>query len=550
MGAFRLAALLVGLAVGGESRAESGPERLPEQATDILFVGDSITAGMYFFAHGDDWAGQGWAAQFMRACGIAPDRPRLEEPFPLDMLDLTRGGLGYGWRFPWNAVPALGRRPPRFDAGEARSIVAVPGQTLGEVLRQSSAQPGRASTGWVLGSFLLPEGLTAIETAEGAARDPNWIVLFLGGNDALSAFRMVGAARPPEPDDFAEDYRVIAARLRSLLRPRTPSSHLLVVTLPDVTTLPFLQEVAAGARDDEGHELPPGTKASTFLLPYRDDRFERGESWTPEELQWIRRRVAAYNENIRTIAAEEGYTVVKVDELTNELAQDPSFGTPDSPYFSPDLHHPSFRTHRRVARLVLETVSEVLGVDAPAVPPVAGAEPLPTNGDFTREERERVDVLMRLALLNAEAGHFPPRPSVRVALEVAAGLGSSRFGDVSVGGLLEIESSPGPISTRWLSRGVLGVRGVAAFSEGAEPQLPEEAQDIRAGIAVEPVGNWSWARGEAGLRYGWAGGLSWYARGEWRMLFVETGGDPYVPRRLEAGLRLGTHWGRPGHNGN
>jgi hypothetical protein len=537
-----LFAITAGLAFGFGGRPASAGEDLPEQASDILFVGDSVTAGMYFFGHSNAYAEQGWAGQVMSSFGLPPDSPRLEDPYPLDLLRLTQDGLGLaGWQYPWDALPALVNRSSNFESGEPRSIVAVPGQTLSEVLRQSSENPGTASTGWVLGAHLLPEGSTAIETAEQSAVSPRWIVVFVGNNDALAHFGMVGDAIPPDPVEFAADYRELGARLEALLAAGVSPNRLLVVTLPDVTALPLLQPVPTTA------DWPTGTMTSAFLLRFRGDRFHPDEVWTRPELAAVRNRVSAYNDAIRTVAAERGYTVVDLETTLAELARDPAFALISSPYFSPDLHHPSASTHRRIATLVLDAMAGVAGVATPEIPEVGT---LPTNADFSDDERARAETLMRLSLLGAEDGRFPPPPTLRGFAELGAGFGPARYGDASLALGFQVESIPGPITNGWMTRGALGLRVAAAISEGENLELPQEAQDVRAGISFEPVGRWYWQRAELGLRYGWAGGLTWYARGEWRTLFVESSGDPWAPARVDFGVRLGALWGRAGHNGN
>jgi len=531
--------IATGLLAAVAADADTG---LPRRPSDVLFVGDSVTAGMYFFALSDAYAEQGWPSLLMRSLDLPPDSPRLPEPYPLDLLGLAQDGLGFGgWRYPWNAIPSLADRESNFRPGEPRSIVAVPGQTLSEVLRQSSENRGGASTGWVLGAHLLPEGRTAIETAELRAASPRWIVLWIGNNDALAHFGMVGSAVPPEPSDFAADYRELAGRLEALLAPGVPPSRLLVATLPDVTALPLLQPVPAGAG------WPPGTMTSAFLLPFRADRFAPDEVWTTAELARVRARVSAYNEAIRALAAERGYTIVDLAALLDELARDPAFASDRSPYFSPDLHHPSARTHARVAQLVGETMAELGGTAAPEIEAV---EAFPASAELSDDAWRRAETLMRVALLGAETARFPPPPTFRASLDAGAGFGSARTGDASLGMVLQLESVPGPVTNGWLSRGTVGLRVAATLFEGESVEVPEAARDARAGIALEPVGRWSWQRAEVGVRYGWAGGLTWYARGEWRTLYGEASGDPWAPRRAEIGLRLGKLWGRAGHNGN
>jgi lysophospholipase L1-like esterase len=548
--------LLASAAVAAAALAPGGSAQggeLPRRRDEILFVGDSVTAGVYFMALSNESARAGWAAQVLARLGLPEDPPRLPGPYPVGFRTLAFRGIGLaGLSFVRSALPSLFRRGPLFERGEPRTILAVPGQTLREVLEQSSARKVEGSSGWVLAARLLPRGLTTIETAETSARSPRWVFLFIGANDLLASFGIVGRAAPPAPAAFAADYERLAARLRALMPEGTPAAQFLVATLPDVTELPFLQPTPPGARDGGGEPLPPGTRTSAFLLPFRTDRFEEDEVWTPDELDRIREVGRACNEAIRAIAAREGFGVLDIAGLLDALRHDPAFASSDSPYFGPDLHHPSARTHGLIADLAITEMCRAAAADPGAFAPPAtdvGAGH-PHNGQLRPDQRERVDTMMRVALLGMSGGDFPPRPTGRLALEIAAHAGAARTGDVTLAALAGLEGSPTPITTRWLSRGFLQGRLAAAWREGDDPRLPRDGVELRAGTGVEPVGRWRWTRLELGLRYERAHALGWFARGEWRVFFAEASSGRLRPDQALLGLRVGAVPGRPGHNGN
>lgn len=529
------------------------PDSLPRDPSELLLVGDSVTAGVYFLTLSEASARQGWAGQLVRRLGIAPDRCPFDEPFPINHLGLTFLGFTVGGlAYPWAAIPALLPQGPKFEPAEERVVVAVPGQLVREVLDQSSRNRGKNSGGWTFAKLLLPKGLSAIGTIEQWKKRPSWVVLFIGTNDLLSSFGMLGDALPPSPGEFEHSYETLVARLQAVMNPDAPSCHFLVATLPDVTRLPMMQPLRAGARDGRGHLYPEGSMASAFLVPFRD-RYELGEVWTPAELEAIRARATDYNDAIRGIANRRGLTVVDLAALLAELGEDPSCSTPISPYFSPDLHHPSFRTHARIADTVLSTMARVAG--GPLPPPLESKEtPLPHNGDFTPKQRARVDAMMHLGLLGLQAGPLPPKPTYRLSIDAGGQAGERRARGAGISAMLGIESTPTPVAARWLTRGILQLRAspvVFDASGGKDAEsFPRASLEARAGMAFEPIGMWRWTRLGYGLLYGVEGGLGWYARGEWRLLYAEASTRGWDPDRIEAGLVWGRLFGRPGRNGN
>lgn len=528
---------------------------LPREPSELLLVGDSVTAGIHFMSLDDASIRQSWAGQLVRRLGIEPPPAPYRGTYPLDHLRLTEHGTLGGLRYLKQATPLVLPKRPQFSAEDERVILAIPGQMLPEVLTQSSRSKGhnKHSSGWTFGKILLPRGLSAIETAEQWTKKPAWVVVFLGANDLLAYFGIVGDAGLTTPAEFRKNYLELVTRLRRCMAPEVPATHLLVLTLPDVSALPFLQPLPETADDGHGRRFPSGSKASAFLIPFRT-HFQEDEVWTPEELDVVRETAAAYKEAIIDVANIEGLTVVDVGGLLHELERDPAFGGSYSPYFSPDLHHPSFRTHEAVADKVLRVMSELAGTDMP--PPLAASEtPLPSAGDLAGKQHERVATLTHLALLGLASGPLPPSPTWRISAELGGQLGSRRAADASLSVLAGVEMLPIPVTNRTLARACLHARGAMAAldaSSGTTELLSTESMEGRLGVGVERIGAWNWMRGEAGfdltLDGAWDGGV--YARAEWQVLYVDAVGRDGWFDTLEAGFRWGAQPGRTGRNGN
>ncbi len=544
-------ALLLVAAASGAHAASA----LPREPSQLLLIGDSVTAGIYFMSLNPASVQQSWAGQLARELGLDPPRAPYGFTFPIDHLKLAQAGFFRGgFTYMWQARRVVKRGSPQFPGDEERVVLAIPGQTLEEMLTQSSETRdyNKGSSGWTFANLLLPRGLTAIETVEHWQKRPEWIVVFIGSNDLLASFGIVGKAVPPTPDIFEERYRELVDRLRARMAPGTPPAQFFVMTLPDVTRLPFLQPLPEGADDGRGEGFPAGSVASAFLIPFRT-HYEDDEAWTPAELDTIRARWRAYNSAIRRIADDGGLTVVPIDSIMAALDGDPAFSTPDSPYFSPDLHHPSYLTHAVIAGSVLRRMAAIAGEPVPQRQ--IFDVPLPSAHELAGDHSARVAAMMHLALLGLASGPLPPDPTWRLGAEIAGQGGREPLADGTLSLLAGIEVAPFPTATWTTVRIGASLRAAALAYDDSRSELeffPQRSFEARAGLGFERTAAWTWARVEAGglltLDGEWDGGL--YARGEWRGLYVETAGRGWWFDRVEAGLRLGIHPGRPGRNGN
>jgi len=528
---------------------------LPRDPSRILLIGDSITAGIYFLSMDDITARQAWSGQLLRRLGLEAPRGPESLTYPINHLGLAQLGFTVGGTaYMWEARRAFMRGGPRYGADDERAVLAIPGQTLEDVLVQSSlsSEYNRHSAGWTFANLMLPKGLTSIETVEQWQKRPEWIVLFIGSNDLLAFFGIVGNAVPPEPDEFEKHYRELVSRLLARMAPGTPAAQFIVLTLPDVTRLPFLQPLPANADDGNGGHYPPGTMTSAFLEPYRD-HYQPDEVWTPAQLDTVRELARAYTRSVRTVASEHGFTVVAIDALMDSLSADPLFGSSASPYFSPDLQHPSYRTHGIIADQVANAMSMLSGETVP--PLVTNETPLPHAGDFTDKQKPRVTTMMHLGLVGLAAGPLPPSFTGRFSFEAGLQAGNQRTGDAVLSMSAGFESPPCPLGTYPVARVGMSLHMAALASDwqsGETTLFPAESGEARLGLAVERIAAWTWARTEVGglltLDGEWDGGL--YVRGEWRWLYLETAGRGFWFDRVEAGARVGLHPGRMGRNGN
>ena len=521
-------------------------EHLNEKARVLLF-GDSLTAGMYFLYLDDESAKQGWAAQLLSKTGIEPDLPGFDHPYPLDNLTLTKNGFGFlGLRNIINLLPIA------FTKGrhkKDRNIIAVPGQTLKEVLNQSSENHGKKSASWIFGRVLLRQNESLIRAAENSGEEYEWIILWIGANDLLSSFGMLGDATPPSQEEFKRDYAVLAARLGRLLKDEVKASHLLFLTLPDVTQLPMFTNLPAGSVNDSEVPYPEGSKTSAFLTPFRNNRFESKEVFSPRMLQSVKDRAAAYNTVINSVAEEMGASVVDIYGLMKRLESEPGFASQNSSYISPDLHHPSYKAHAMISEEVLATMESISGNSLTTGKPeiTDDVEPLPSAAELNTNERKRASSLMRMAMLMMEDGRFPPRPTYRGRAELGGRTGNGVDSGLNFYASTGVDFPPVPVRVGWVSRLTVNFRlGASVSSSNNLKRLNE----LRIGFAIEPQGKWNWRRIETGIAKTNGSRTGLYARFEWRMLYINSTNLFSTTPSVEAGVSLGKVWGRTGHNGN
>jgi lysophospholipase L1-like esterase len=528
---------------------------LPHDPSELLLVGDSVAAGMYFLQLNQESVRESWTGQVLLRLGMDVPLAPYSHSYPIDHLTLARDGFGpLRWAYAWKARRALYPGKPQFDVNNERVVMAIPGQMVGDVLEQSSrtGKKNEHSVGWTFASITLPKGLSAIETIEHWQKRPRWVVVFIGANDLLASFGIVGAATPTDPGVFRMQYAALVDRLRARMPVETSAKQFIVATLPDVTALPFLQELAPSADNGNGDRYPEGSKASAFLIPYRS-HFQDDEVWTPDELADIRRRARDYNAAITDIARERGFTVVDMAAVTARMSRDSTYAAVGSPYFSPDLEHPSYRAHRIMAEKILETMASIAGTAVPdtLAPP---EPPLPSAGELSNQ-RARVNALMHLGMQGMKIGPVPRKFTARLSLEAGAQGGDERVGDVVVVGMVGLEGLPVPVSTHEVMRICAHARSAFAALQSAGGDtdfFPARGLEGRLGLGFERIGAWNWSRFELGglITPDDSVDFGLYAREEWRMLYIEAASRGWLFDRIEAGVRIGDLWRRPGRNGN
>jgi hypothetical protein len=162
---------------------------------------------------------------------------------------------------------------------------------------------------------------------------------------------------------------------------------------------------------------------------------------------------------------------------------------------------------------------------------------------------------MHLGMQGLRIGPVPRKFTARFSLEAGAQGGDERVGDAVVVAMVGLEGLPVPVSTRVVTRICANARTTFAAldaSSGDTDFFPARGLEGRLGLGFERIGAWNWSRFELGglITPDDSVDFGLYARQEWRMLYVETASRGWLFDRIEAGVRIGGLWRRPGRNGN
>ncbi|MFC6618997.1 SGNH/GDSL hydrolase family protein [Deinococcus radiophilus] len=248
--------------------------------------------------------------------------------------------------------------------GVRGSNFAVPGARAEDLYTKRGADSDDDLTRRLYGLILGPQ-LTQVEAA--LKSNPDYLTLWIGSNDALTAVTEGDPGRVTSPEEFERHYREILSRLKPA------GARTLLLTVPDVTQVPLMtpgpvlfgQGVAEANCQGSESRLP----LTAFLLGRKLD-CDAPYALTPAEAQTIQQTVEAYNASIYRLAAEFGHDVLAVQPLMDSLemhhAEDESSRTPFGRDMSADGVHLSSEGQRKLGYAVVNHVHRFWKVDLPA----------------------------------------------------------------------------------------------------------------------------------------------------------------------------------------
>ncbi|MCP3919382.1 MAG: hypothetical protein GY711_27915 [bacterium] len=307
-----------------------------------------------------------------------PNVQQLVDPGPPPIVERVRG-------------TSSGRIWPTVQAAN----LAVPGHTVQDALTLRPDLAFDDLTDLVLGLPGLLAGISFSQVEWAEALQPTMAVIWLGGNDALGAALFADPAAMTPQADFELAFAEVMSRVAAT------GAQLVVLNVPDVTTVPYLtsaQELADMLGQPLGLIGPPlGIAAGDYVTPDAIPlalEILTGAIPGPlpadvvldaSEVDVARNVVAGFNAFIVSQSQQHGAALVDVHLLLDRLDRG---GFPIGNYelstrflggiFSLDGIHPTNSGHGLIANHVLRSIEQTFGGGIPTVPllPIVESDPL------------------------------------------------------------------------------------------------------------------------------------------------------------------------------
>jgi lysophospholipase L1-like esterase len=212
---------------GGNSGGGTGTATGP--FTNVVFVGDSLTAGFQNGSLLDTQQPNGFASLIATQANFAITLPLIASPGLPAVLRLVSVGP------PPVTASASGVSTGRENGTAQPTDLAVPGHKLHDLLYYTPpAVPTSAEdiiTQAVLG---FPVGNGKAQADEAVALKPSTIFLWAGNNDALIADDTGMPSSMTPLASFTTDFTQLVAKLKAT------GANLIIANIPDVTAIPYL----------------------------------------------------------------------------------------------------------------------------------------------------------------------------------------------------------------------------------------------------------------------------------------------------------------------
>jgi lysophospholipase L1-like esterase len=369
--------------------------------TTTVFLGDSLTAGYQSGSLLDTQQVNGWAPLVATQAKFNISLPLIAPPGAPNVLQLVTIN-------PLVITTAPGTTTGRDNFATQPTNLAVPGATLNDVANTvpliTPTTTQQQINQLVLGYPGLGYGQAYSQATAAIKANPTTIFLWIGNNDALVAdFTGTPSSMTPTAT-FTTQYQALINQLST-----QTTAHLVIGTIPDVTSIPYLQP-AAGllARYSAGTGLPVATLSALLGITTGDFVNQAGLAQIPmilagtqktlisdagflsaAEVVIVKAQVATYNQIITTQATAVGATLVDINALFTQIA---ASGLTINGYtgttaflggvFSLDGVHPSNTGYAVVANKFIDSMNAAIKTTIPDVNlvPIAAADPLwPVN---------------------------------------------------------------------------------------------------------------------------------------------------------------------------
>ncbi len=361
------------------------------------FLGDSLTAGYQSGSLIDTSQPNGWAPLVAKQAGFNIALPLIAPPGAPNQLTLVH-----------LAGPVIGQlsgtTSGRDNFGLQPTDVAVPGAFVNDVLNTlpllTPTTGQQQLNQLVLGYPGFGFGNIRSQAQQAVAANATTIFLWIGNNDALIA-DLTGMTTSMTPlATFTTQYQQLMAYLQ-----QNSGAHLVIVNIPDVTAVPYLQPAAGILAQYSAATGVPVANLSAALGIYPGDFLNQSglAQITPilagtvkgpitdagvlsaAEAVTVQAMVKSYNTVIAASAQSAGATLVDINSLfattvANGITVNGIKGTSSflGGVFSLDGIHPTNTGYAVVANAVIDTLNAAFKKSIPDVNlvPIAAADPL------------------------------------------------------------------------------------------------------------------------------------------------------------------------------
>lgn len=364
--------------------------------SSVIFLGDSLTAGAQNGSLLDTQQVHGYAALVAQQTNTPITLPLLAAPGVPNVMQLSLDPLGI--------VVEHGQSAGRDNPAAQATDLAVPGATLADIAFNNAENTDDPATKYILSNPFLTQGNSMSQALWAQRLQPTVIVLWAGNVEAVDVVESGNIPNLTPASVFAAQYTDLIAWFT-----QNTNAHLVLLNVPDVTTVPYLisaQEAATIASGELGVDpeyfyalwgITPqdylnatGLQLAIEMIedPSRAP-LEPGSYLTPSDMSVIQSTVTGYNQAIAQQAAAVNATLVDMHAGLLNLAQNGTTinGTPVTfqylgGIFSLDGVHPTNTGYALVANIILASLNNSLKTKFPLVDvgPIAAADPLfPAN---------------------------------------------------------------------------------------------------------------------------------------------------------------------------
>ena len=291
--------------------------------TNVVFIGDSLSAGFQNGSLLDTQQPHGFASLIARQAGFPLTLPLIAPPGYPAVYQLISAG------FPPDIQQEPGTTTGRDNPTAQPSDLAVPGHLLHDLINTAPLPTPitgqEALTSLVLG---FPVGNTNTQLQEAIALKPSTLFVWIGSDDALGA---LGSGMPSTMTSlaaFTADYTQLIATLKA-----QSTANLVVANIPDVTLIPYLTPAAEIISLVSTRTGLPAAEVGTLLGLASGDLVNANglqaieadlsanqiaapltdaEFLTPSEIATIETSIDSYNQVIAQQVAAAGGTLVDI----------------------------------------------------------------------------------------------------------------------------------------------------------------------------------------------------------------------------------------------